>query len=67
MVAPGWIPVERHAGDPQNEKDAYLATIPMGRWGLPADVAAAAAFFASDDAAFVTGQTVHVNGGNTVY
>jgi 3-oxoacyl-[acyl-carrier protein] reductase len=67
MIAPGWIPVERHAHDPQDEKDAYLAMIPMGRWGVPADVAAAAAFFASDEAAFVTGQTIHVNGGNTVY
>jgi 3-oxoacyl-[acyl-carrier protein] reductase len=67
MIAPGWIPVERHAADPQEEKDAYLATIPMGRWGVPAEVAAAAAFFASDEAAFVTGQTIHVNGGNTVH
>jgi len=66
MIAPGWIPVERHANDSHEEKDAYLATIPAGRWGVPADVAAAAAFFASEEAAFVTGQTVHINGGNTV-
>jgi 3-oxoacyl-[acyl-carrier protein] reductase len=67
MIAPGWIPTERHASDPQEMKDEYLATIPAGRWGTPADVAAAAAFFASDDAAFITGQTVSVNGGHTVF
>ncbi len=67
MISPGWIPVERHADDPHEEKDAYLATIPAGRWGTPADVAAAAAFFASDGAAFITGQTVSVNGGHTVF
>jgi 3-oxoacyl-[acyl-carrier protein] reductase len=64
-VAPGWIPVERHANDPQSEKDAYLAQIPMGRWGVPEDVAAAVLYFASDEAAFVTGQTLCVNGGMT--
>jgi 3-oxoacyl-[acyl-carrier protein] reductase len=66
MIAPGWIPVERHDEDPQEMKDAYLATIPAARWGTPADVAAAAVYFASDEAAFITGQTVSVNGGHTV-
>lgn len=66
MVAPGWIPVERHAADPQAEKDAYLARVPAGRWGVPEDVAATVAFLAGDDAAFITGQTLHVNGGLTV-
>ena len=66
MIAPGWIPVERHADDSQEDKDAYFTTIPAGRWGTPADVAAAAAFFASDEASFITGQTVSVNGGHTV-
>jgi len=67
MIAPGWIPVERHAADSQEDKDAYLATIPAARWGVPGDVAAAAAFFASDEAAFITGQTISVNGGHTVF
>jgi 3-oxoacyl-[acyl-carrier protein] reductase len=66
-VAPGWIPVERHAKDPQSMKDAYLATVPMGRWGRCEDVAAAVVYFASHEAAFVTGQTVSVNGGHTVH
>ncbi len=66
MIAPGWIPVERHADDPQEAKDAYLARTPARRWGTPADVAAAAAYLASDAAGFVTGQTVSVDGGRTV-
>jgi 3-oxoacyl-[acyl-carrier protein] reductase len=65
MVAPGWIPVERHEKDPQEVKDAYLATIPMKRWGEPNDVAQAVLYLASDEAAFVTGQTLCVNGGNS--
>ena len=67
MIAPGWIPVERHKDDPQADKDAYLATIPMGRWGKPEDVCLAAAYLASDEAAFVTGQTIAVNGGKTCW
>jgi 3-oxoacyl-[acyl-carrier protein] reductase len=64
-VAPGWIPVERHEKDPQEMKDAYLAIVPMGRWGTPEDVAYAVLYYASDEASFVTGQTICVNGGNT--
>src|SRR5438874_1861150 len=64
-VAPGWIPVERHAKDPQEEKDAYFRLIPMGRWGTPEDVAGAVVYFASEEASFVTGQTLCVNGGLT--
>jgi 3-oxoacyl-[acyl-carrier protein] reductase len=65
MVAPGWIPVERHAKDSQVAKDAYLAEIPAGRWGTPLDVANAVLFFASEEASFITGQTLCVNGGLT--
>ena len=64
-VAPGWIPVERHEKDPQEEKDAYFRQIPMGRWGVPEDVANAVLYFASAEASFVTGQTLCVNGGLT--
>ncbi len=66
MVAPGWIPVERHEKDPQAMKGSYFRLIPMGRWGKPDDVAAAVLYFASEEAGFVTGQTVAVNGGMTV-
>jgi 3-oxoacyl-[acyl-carrier protein] reductase len=65
-VAPGWIPVERHSRDPQAAKDAYLATIPAGRWGTPKDVAAAVAFLASEEAAFISGQSLGVNGARTL-
>jgi 3-oxoacyl-[acyl-carrier protein] reductase len=65
MVAPGWIPVERHEKDPQAAKDEYLALVPAKRWGTPADVANAVLYFASEEASFVTGQTLCVNGGMT--
>ncbi len=64
-VAPGWIPTERHANDSQEAKDGYLATIPAGRWGTPRDVADAVLYFASEEASFVNGQTLCVNGGLT--
>jgi 3-oxoacyl-[acyl-carrier protein] reductase len=67
MVAPGWIPVERHESDPQEMKDGYLATIPMQRWGTPEDVAQACCYLASPAADFVTGQTIAVNGGNSAW
>ena len=66
MISPGWIPVERHENDPEEEKQAYLSLIPMGHWGKPADIGAAAVYFASDEANFITGQTLVINGGMTV-
>jgi len=66
MVSPGWIPVERHADDPAEEKEGYRKLIPLGHFGSPADIGAACAYFASDEAGFVTGQTLVVNGGMTV-
>ena len=65
MVAPGWIPVERHADDPPEQKQAYLDQIPMGRWGQPKDIGDTTLFLASAEASFVTGQTICVNGGLT--
>lgn len=64
-VAPGWIPTERHENDPQQAKDQYLETIPAGRWGTPEDVASAVQYFASEEASFVTGQTLCITGGLT--
>jgi 3-oxoacyl-[acyl-carrier protein] reductase len=66
MICPGWIPVERHANDPQSEKDGYRALIPANRWGVPDDLAGAVTFLASDASSFITGQSLHVNGGMTV-
>ena len=64
-VAPGWIPTDRHELDPQEDKDAYLSTVPLGRWGNPNDVGNAVCYFASLEASFITGQTLCVNGGRT--
>lgn len=64
-VAPGFIPVERHADLPHHILDDYLATVPAGRWGTPEEIGWACVYFASDEAAFVSGQTLLVNGGRT--
>jgi NAD(P)-dependent dehydrogenase (short-subunit alcohol dehydrogenase family) len=66
LVAPGWIPTERHVNDPQHAKDAYTAEVPMKRMGVPDDIAEAVAFLASDRARFITGQKISVNGGNSL-
>lgn len=65
LVAPGWMPVERHADATAEELADYVADVPLGRIGSPNDVAATVAFLASDDAAFLTGQCMPVNGGRT--
>jgi len=65
-VAPGWVAVERTTGDMDADRRRELADIhPTGRLGTPDDVAGAVAFVASDDAAFVTGSTITVDGGRT--
>jgi 3-oxoacyl-[acyl-carrier protein] reductase len=66
LVAPGWIPTERHDNDPQEAKDAYAAGVPMKRMGEHRDIADAVAFLAGDGAKFITGQRISVNGGNTL-
>ena len=62
-VAPGFVPVERHADVPDEVMSAYLASVPAGRWGTRADIAHAVSFFASEEAGFVTGQRLVVDGG----
>ena len=62
-VAPGFVPVERHADVSAEVRAAYLATVPAGRMGSPQDVAHAVSFFASEAAGFVTGQRLVVDGG----
>ena len=49
------------------QKDAIMGTIPMKRMGAGAEVAAAVAYLASEEAAYVTGQTMHVNGGMAMF
>jgi len=65
-VAPGFIPVERHADVPDSVKDAYRASVPAGRMGVPEDIAHAVSFFASDGAGFITGQQITVDGGRSL-
>jgi 3-oxoacyl-[acyl-carrier protein] reductase len=67
MISPGWIPVERHLNDPEEQKQGYLDLIPMKHWGIPDDVAGATVFLASDAAGFITGQNLHINGGMTTH
>lgn len=64
-VAPGFIETDMTAALPENVCDAARAQIAMGSFGDPADVAAAVSFFASDDARYVTGQVLAVDGGMT--
>jgi NAD(P)-dependent dehydrogenase (short-subunit alcohol dehydrogenase family) len=66
LVAPGWIPTERHSDDPQEMKDAYAAAVPMKRMGVAEDIAEAVAFLASPGANFISGQRLSVNGCNTL-
>ncbi|GGY42100.1 beta-ketoacyl-ACP reductase [Bacterioplanes sanyensis] len=62
-VAPGFIQTDMTDVLPDGQKEAILASIPMKRFGQVDDIAAAVAFLAGDDAQYVTGQTIHVNGG----
>ncbi len=62
-VAPGFIETPMTDVLNDKQKTAILGVVPMGRLGQPTDVAAAALFLASSEAAYVTGQTLHVNGG----
>lgn len=62
-VAPGFIDTDMTRSLPEAQRGALLAQIPLGRLGKPEDVAAAVLYLASPKAAYVTGATVHVNGG----
>jgi len=67
-IAPGWIDTQMNAAeraDPDAER-AILSQIPMGRWGRPEEIGAAAVFLCSPAASFITGEVLVVDGGQTV-
>jgi 3-oxoacyl-[acyl-carrier protein] reductase len=66
-VAPGMIVSPMTDALNEKQREAILGTIPMGRLGEGAEVAAAVAYLASAEAAYVTGQTIHVNGGMAMF
>lgn len=62
-VAPGFIDTEMTSSLPDQVKEAFLQQIPVGRVGTPEDVAGTVYWLCSEDASYITGQTIHVNGG----
>jgi 3-oxoacyl-[acyl-carrier protein] reductase len=63
IVAPGFVETAMTDALPQAQREALASRIPLGRLGQPDDIAAAVAYLASDEAGWVTGATLHVNGG----
>ncbi len=63
VVAPGFIETDMTAALPEKIRKDLLAQIPVGRYGRPEEVAAVVSFLASDEAAYITGQVIHINGG----
>jgi 3-oxoacyl-[acyl-carrier protein] reductase len=62
-IAPGFIDTDMTKALPEEQKTLLLSKIPLGRLGEPAEIAAVAVFLASDAGGYITGETIHVNGG----
>ncbi len=62
-VAPGFIDTDMTKDLPEDQKSVMLASIPLGRLGQPDEIAKVVSFLCSDDSSYITGETVHVNGG----
>ncbi|NEX21133.1 3-oxoacyl-ACP reductase FabG [Thiorhodococcus mannitoliphagus] len=62
-VAPGFIDTDMTRELPEAQRDALLSTIPLARFGQPEEIASAVVFLASPGGAYITGETIHVNGG----
>ena len=63
VVAPGFIATDMTAALTDEQKALTVAQVPVGRLGEPAETASSVAFLASDEASYITGETLHVNGG----
>ena len=66
-IAPGYIDTDMVAAVPQPVLDKIVAKIPAGRLGMASEIARGVAFFASENAGFVTGSTMSINGGQHMY
>jgi 3-oxoacyl-[acyl-carrier protein] reductase len=66
-IAPGLIETDMTSGTSADQRKNELQLIPLGRLGQPSDIAYAAVFLASDRASFITGQSIHVNGGEAMF
>ena len=62
-IAPGTIFTDMYAAVPEEVREKKKATIPLRRYGTPEDVANLAAFLASEDSSYITGQTITIDGG----
>ena len=62
-VAPGFIDTDMTKDLPEANKESMLTQIPLGRLGAPEEIASVVSFLASDAAGYITGETIHVNGG----
>ena len=62
-IAPGFIDTDMTRSLPEAQREQLVASVPLGRLGTPADVAAAVLFLASEEAGYITGATLDVNGG----
>jgi 3-oxoacyl-[acyl-carrier protein] reductase len=63
LIAPGFVATAMTDALGEAQKAKLIEAIPLGRMGTPADIAAAAVYLASDEAGWVTGAVLHVNGG----
>ena len=66
-IAPGFIATKMTDTIPEAARDALIAKIPAVRLGMPSDIAAAALFLSSEEASYITGQTLHINGGMAMF
>ena len=63
VIAPGFIETQMTGALPEEIKENYLKSIPLGRFGTPSDVADLAVFLASEKARYITGQVINIDGG----